>query len=53
MSPSAALRNRGYGERHRGVAAEVRERAKVWEREKGYVPTYWTLVELARASVTR
>jgi len=53
MSPSAALRNRGYGERHRAVAAEVRDRAKVWEREKGYVPTYWTLVELARASVTR
>lgn len=53
MSPAAALRNRGYGERHRALAVSVRSAANEWRRTNGYVPAYWTLVELARGAAAR
>lgn len=51
MSPTAALRNRAFGERHRRLAATVAARADSVARAQGYPPPYWTLVELARAAV--
>jgi len=51
MSPAAALRNRGYGARHDAFAAEVRTAAETWRAERGYAPTYWVLLDLARAAV--
>ncbi len=53
MSPSAALRNRGYGARHDAFAHLVETRAQAWEREQGYPPPYWVLVDLAREVVGR
>lgn len=53
MSAEAALRNRGYGERHDALAAVVSAAAAEWQRANGYVPTYWTLVELARSAAAR
>jgi hypothetical protein len=48
MSAPAALRNRSYGAEHAARAGAVREAAAEWQAEQGYVPAYWTLVELAR-----
>lgn len=50
MSPSAALRNRSYGARHAALGARVRHAAEEWRQTNGYRPTYWTLVDLARAA---
>lgn len=50
MSARAALRNRAFGERQRKIAAAVAERVAVMERDRGYPPTYWTILELARTA---
>lgn len=52
MSPAAALRNRNYGARHDELAAEVTRAAKAWQVERGYVPPYWVLLELARTATS-
>jgi hypothetical protein len=51
MSPAAALRNRRYTARHRALSARVRASAAEWHAVNGYRPTYWSLVDLARAAV--
>jgi hypothetical protein len=48
MSPSAALRNRTYNERHAALGARVREAITRWTAANGYRPPYWVLVSLAR-----
>jgi len=50
MSAAPAVRNRGFTERQRRIASEVRQAADRLTAEQGYPPPYWTLVELARAS---
>lgn len=50
MSAASALRNRSYGTEHAARAAALRARAEQWKLEKGYPPTYWTLLELAAAT---
>ena len=51
MSPSAALRNSGYSARHAALGVRVRAAAAEWQQTNGYRPTYWSLVDLARAAV--
>jgi hypothetical protein len=53
MSPAAALRNRSYGRRHSALKAEVREATTDWAKEKGYLPPYWAILDLARDAVNR
>lgn len=53
MSPSAALRNRSYNARHDALSADVLNRAKAWQAERGYPPPYWALLALAREAVAR
>jgi Permuted papain-like amidase enzyme, YaeF/YiiX, C92 family len=48
MPAAAALRNRRYGEVHAAHAAQLRTRAAQWATDSSYVPTYWTLLDLAR-----
>lgn len=50
MSPAAALRNRRFTSRHAMIKAEVLNRAQQFRKERGYVPPYWDLMNLARAS---
>lgn len=52
MSPSAALRNRAYQERHAALKVAVRHAAQDWRAQSGYRPPYWVLVELARDATT-
>lgn len=53
MSPAAALRNRAYSAWHDRLAHDVSRRAAEWERQRGYAPPYWVLVDLAREAVSR
>lgn len=48
MSAAAALRNSFFSGRERVLAAHVVEQSLVFTRERGYVPPYWTLLDLAR-----
>ena len=48
MSATSALRNAAFTARQRALAADVTTRAAAWEREHGYPPPYWVLLELAR-----
>ncbi len=50
MSPAAALRNRRFTARHALIKSEVLNRAQEFRRERGYVPPYWELLNLARAA---
>ncbi|HEX9657523.1 MAG TPA: hypothetical protein VGB89_11495, partial [Bacteroidota bacterium] len=50
MNSIAALRNEKFTERHGLMAAQVLERAKEFQQVNGYVPPYWELIKLARAS---
>lgn len=50
MNSAAALRNRRFTARHARIKSEVLNRAQEFERERGYVPPYWELLKLARAS---
>jgi hypothetical protein len=52
MAPSAALRNRAYGERHAAIKSALRADADRSSTEKGYRPPYWALVSLAREAAT-
>lgn len=51
MSARAALRNRSFSELQRSLAARVTEAAARVTQQKGYVPPYWVLLELARVEV--
>ena len=48
MSARAALRNRAFSDRQRWVAGRVTEAAARWNRQQGYPPPYWVLLDLAR-----
>ena len=48
MSPSSALHNRSYNDRHAALKTDVRQAADEWASANGYRPPYWTLVALAR-----
>jgi hypothetical protein len=50
MNPAAALRNRRFTSRHARIKAEVLSRAQQFRTDHGYVPPYWDLLKLARAS---
>jgi Permuted papain-like amidase enzyme, YaeF/YiiX, C92 family len=51
MSSAAALRHRAFSARQRVLAREVAGRAAALERQRGYRPPFWTLEELARATL--
>jgi hypothetical protein len=51
MSARAALRNQAFSQRQRALAADVTARASEFERERGYPPPYWALLDLARTAV--
>lgn len=51
MSARSALRNQAFSDRQRTLAADVTAQAAAFERERGYPPPYWALLELARAEV--
>jgi len=51
MSARSALRNQSFSARQRALAAEVTTRAAELEREQGYPPPYWALLDLARSVV--
>lgn len=52
MAAGAALRNQAFSSRQRALADEVTARADEFERERGYPPPYWALLDLARAAVS-
>jgi hypothetical protein len=51
MSATAALRNQAFSARQRALAEEVTDRAARWQREHGYPPPYWMLLDLARRAL--
>jgi hypothetical protein len=51
MSARSALRNQSFSARQRALATEVTTRAAELEREQGYPPPYWALLDLARSVV--
>lgn len=52
MSATVALRARWLAQRHAAIKAGVLVRARAFEIEYGYRPPYWTLVDLARDSIS-
>lgn len=52
MSATTALRSRWLDEQHQAIKADVLRRAGAFTAKRGYVPPYWQLVKMARASVT-
>jgi hypothetical protein len=48
MAADTALRVRAFSARHAGIAEKVYGDAVKFERERGYRPPYWVLVQLAR-----
>ncbi|MDH4348840.1 MAG: hypothetical protein OEW17_08545, partial [Gemmatimonadota bacterium] len=48
MSAESALRHEVFVTRQRALADQVGRIAIGYEREKGYPPPYWVLVDLAR-----
>jgi hypothetical protein len=48
MSSTTALRNKWYTRRHAAINDVVAEKAKRFERERGYAPPYWRLIEMAQ-----
>ncbi len=50
MSSTAALRNVWYSKRHDTIAAQLATKAAIFQREKGYEPPYWELVNMARSA---
>ena len=53
MSASAALSNRAYSARHAALAAAVRATAAEWMATRGYRPTSWDLLDMARAAAAK
>ena len=51
MSARAALRNKAFGERQRGFAAQVTRAADSLGQIQGYPPPYWRLLDLAREAI--
>jgi hypothetical protein len=51
MSTAAALRNSAFSKREREFALQVSAEADSVDREQGYSPPYWKLLELAREAV--
>jgi hypothetical protein len=52
MSATRALKNNSFVERYQTVKQRTLEAIRTFEREQGYTPPYWQLVELARSTVT-
>jgi hypothetical protein len=50
MSASAALRNKYYSDKHAAIKQEFTRLTEKFEREKGYAPPYWGLLQTARAA---
>ena len=53
MSATTALRSKWLDERHAAIKANVLQQAEAFIAERGYVPPYWQLFEMARSSVAR
>jgi hypothetical protein len=53
MSATEALRNRWYTRRHAAIEAAVTEEATRFEREQGYAPPYWRLVDMAQRAKSK
>ncbi|HRP08016.1 MAG TPA: YiiX/YebB-like N1pC/P60 family cysteine hydrolase, partial [Gemmatimonadales bacterium] len=51
MSAGGALRSRVYTQRHAALAGRVDSAAVAWEKQNGYPPPYWRLVEIARGEI--
>ena len=52
MSATSALRNEAFSTRQRALAAKVTERVDEFERENGYPPPYWVLLDFARGTLS-
>ncbi len=52
MSATRALKNNSFVKRYQTVKQRTLEAIRTFEREQGYTPPYWQLVELARSAVT-
>lgn len=52
MNATRALKNNSFVKRYQTVKQRTLEAIKTFEREKGYIPPYWQLVELARNAAT-
>lgn len=50
MSATQALKSRGFTEMHARLARRTEQLAGAFVAERGYVPPYWQLVQLARAA---
>ena len=50
MSSTAALRNVWYSKRHDAIAAQLAEKAALFQNENGYEPPYWELVKMAQSA---
>lgn len=53
MSATAGLRNKWYTHRHSAIKEAVTEEAKRFEKEQGYMPPYWRLVDMAQQAKSR
>ncbi|MFH2054659.1 MAG: YiiX/YebB-like N1pC/P60 family cysteine hydrolase, partial [bacterium] len=53
MNATAALQNQWFGRQHRRAKAELVKEVEKFERENGYAPPYWELVNLARVAYSR
>lgn len=51
MSATRALKNNSFVERYQTVKQRTLEAIRTFEREQGYTPPYWQLIELARSAV--
>lgn len=52
MSATRALKNNSFVERYQTVKQRTQEAIRTFEREQGYTPPYWQLVELANGAVS-
>lgn len=52
MSATRALKNNAFVERYQSVKQRTLEAIRTFEREQGYTPPYWQLVELANEAVS-
>ncbi|HTY35968.1 MAG TPA: YiiX/YebB-like N1pC/P60 family cysteine hydrolase [Bacteroidota bacterium] len=50
MTAEAALRNKHYSARHRAIENELNRLAGEFEKEQGYLPPYWGLLQMARSA---
>ena len=53
LCATTALRSKWLDEQHQVIKADVLRQADAFTAERGYVPPYWQLFEMARAAVTK